>query len=341
MTAIWLLLLAVLAWPATAHAHTMGTSRGEYAVHGDEVTATLFFRAEELTQTPEEIIADTAIEADGHRCQPSKVSSAPDAPDGLRIIAHYDCGRSPARLHIHAGFLDRLPGGHAHVATVVDDAGHTTEHLTVLAQPDVDAAITGGEPASTGFLGFVRAGVEHIATGADHMLFLLGLVLLPRESEQDSRKRLRSIVLVLTAFTVGHSVSLAIATLGGIAPSARIVEPLVALSVAYVGAENLLARKDPSRRRWLITLPFGLVHGFAFASGLLIVHLPRKDLPLALVGFNLGVEIGQLVVMAIVLPCLWLVARRKPRGYDVLRRVLSAGVLVCGLGWFVQRVLQR
>jgi len=142
----------------------------------------------------------------------------------------------------------------------------------------------------------------------------------------------------LTAFTIGHSISLAIATLGGHAPSARIVEPLVALSVAYVGAENLFAKHTVAKRRWMITLPFGLIHGFAFASGLLLVRLPRKDLPVALVGFNLGVELGQLGVMLLVLPLLFLLARRE-RAYDLVRAVLSAGVLVCGLVWFVQRLL--
>jgi hypothetical protein len=149
---------------------------------------------------------------------------------------------------------------------------------------------------------------------------------------------MKAVVFVLTAFTIGHSISLAIATLGGRAPSSRIVEPLVALSVAYVGAENLFAKHTVAKRRWMITLPFGFVHGFAFASGLLLVQLPRKDLPLALVGFNLGVEAGQLGVMLLVLPLLFLLARR-PRAYDLTRAVLSVGVLACGLVWFVQRLL--
>jgi hypothetical protein len=92
------------------------------------------------------------------------------------------------------------------------------------------------------------------------------------------------------------------------------------------------------RRRWLITFPFGLVHGFAFASGLLLVGLPRKELPVALIGFNSGVELGQLGVMSLALPALFLLAR-KERAYDIVRIVLSVGVLVCGLVWFVQRVM--
>jgi hydrogenase/urease accessory protein HupE len=316
----------------------MGASRGEYAVRGDDVTATLVFRGDELTETPEQVIAGATIEADGKRCDAdlSRVSSAFDPPDGLRITGHFACAERPRHLRVHAGFLARLPGGHAHVATIVTEDGHRSEQLAVLAQPDVDVDLAA--PPSPGLLGFVRAGVAHILTGADHLLFLLGLVLLPRTHGE---KRIRAVIVVLTAFTVGHSISLAVATLGGVAPSARIVEPLVALSVAYVGAENLFARKDPLRRRWLITFPFGIVHGFAFASGLLGVGLPRSELPVALVGFNLGVELGQLGVMAIVLPPLLLLAARKPRPYDVTRVALSGVVLAAGLVWFGQRVLFR
>jgi hydrogenase/urease accessory protein HupE len=326
----WALGWAVFLLAAIALAHTTGVSRGEYVVHGDRVDATFVFRADELGLTASEVVAAMNIDADGAACAGSLDASTPDPPDGIRITAHYICGHAPIRLHVHAGFLDRLPKDHAHVATFVV-GGSRTEHLFSRSDPNADVG-------SAGFFGFIHAGIEHILTGADHLLFLLGLVLLRRDDASKRRDRVKSVVLVLTAFTVGHSISLAVATLGGLAPSARIVEPLVALSVAYVGAENLYARAPLMKRRWLVTLPFGLVHGFAFASGLLLVRLPRAELPLALLGFNLGVEIGQLVVMAIVLPLLFLLARRA-RPYDLVRVVLSAGVLACGLVWFVQRLL--
>ena len=322
-----------------AFAHALGVSKGEYAASGDDVTATLVFRADELASSglsATDVATMLTIAADGAPCRGTLEKQGPDPPDGLRVVARYACGHPPRELHLHAGFLDRLPSGHAHVATVVDSRGGRSDHLLVLAQPDLDLDL--GAPASPGLVGFVRAGVAHILTGADHLLFLLGLVLLPREVETSRRERIKALVFVLTAFTVGHSVSLAIATLGGVAPRSSVVEPLVALSVAYVGGENLFARSQRIRRRALITLPFGLVHGFAFASGLLLVHLPRTELPLALFGFNVGVELGQLGVMALVLPVLFLLARR-PRVYDLTRRALSIGVLACGLVWFVQRVL--
>ncbi len=324
---------------AFACAHTIGVSQGEYAVHGELVVATLVFRADELhlAATAAEVAGDTIILADGKRCDGKLASSKPDAPDGIRIVIDYACGHRPTHIRVHAGFLERLPGGHGHVVTLVDEAGRRSgSRLAVLASPDIDADIDALPPP--GFLGFIRAGIAHILTGPDHLLFLLGLVLLRRDAATTNRERIRALVFVLTAFTIGHSISLAIATLGGIAPSARVVEPAVALSVAYVGAENLVAKASALKRRWLITLPFGLVHGFAFASGLLIVGLPRRELPGALVGFNVGVELGQIGVMLLVLPGLLLLARRA-RAYDVVRAVLSVGVAIAGLFWFVERVL--
>ena len=323
-----LAIFAVITLVATiAAAHAIGVSRGTYAITNDGIDATFVFRQEEA---PKDLVQDTHIEADGTPCPGTLDATAFDPPDGTRVTAHFACGHRPRHLRLRAGFLERMPSGHAHVATI---AG--AEHLLVLAQMDVDVDLAA--PPSPGFIGFVRAGVEHILTGPDHLLFLLGLVLLRRD-DTPKRERMKAVVFVLTAFTIGHSISLAIATLGGRAPSARVVEPLVALSVAYVGAENLFAKHTVAKRRWMITLPFGLVHGFAFASGLLLVQLPRNELPIALVGFNLGVEAGQLGVMLLVLPLLFLLAR-KPRAYDSVRAVLSAGVLVCGLVWFVQRLL--
>jgi hydrogenase/urease accessory protein HupE len=319
--------VAIALFSTSALAHAIGVSRGTYAITNEGVDATFVFRREEA---PADVVGDTRIEADGSPCPGSLESTAPDPPDGTRFVAHFACGHRPRHLRLRAGFLERMPSGHAHVALV-----EGSEHLLVLAKMDLDVDLAA--PPSPGFAGFVRAGIEHILTGPDHLLFLLGLVLLRRD-DSSKRDRMKAVVFVLTAFTIGHSISLAIATLGGHAPSSRVVEPLVALSVAYVGAENLFAKHTVAKRRWMITLPFGLVHGFAFASGLLLVQLPRKDLPLALVGFNLGVEAGQLGVMLLVLPLLFLLAR-KARAYDVTRAVLSAGVLVCGLVWFVQRLL--
>ncbi len=330
----------LLFWARSASAHALGVSRGEYRVVSDGVDATLVFRADEIENAlgvtdrdgaARELASGLRIELGGSSCARSVTSIGDDPPDGVRIAIHFACPRGRT-LRLHADFLERLPGGHAHVAKVIDSNGARPDRLLVLASRDLDVDLAAAP--ESGFFSFLREGVFHILTGADHLLFLFGLVLFPRD-ERRNRERVRDLVFVLTAFTVGHSISLAIATLTGHAPPSRIVEPLVALSVAWVGAENLFSKRT-MRRRWLITFPFGLVHGFAFASGLLIVGLPRAELPRALVGFNLGVEAGQLAVMASVLPVLFLLAKRAV--YDRVRNALSAAVVACGLVWFVQRV---
>jgi len=176
----------------------------------------------------------------------------------------------------------------------------------------------------------LKLGVEHILTGADHLVFLLGLILVGGT--------LRSLAGVVTAFTLAHSITLALAALSIFAPSPRLVEPAIALSIAYVGVENLFVRD--ARRRWRITFPFGLVHGFGFAGALREIALPRAQVPIALVSFNLGVEIGQLAVLSVALP-LVLAARGAPwfgaRGV----KILSVAIAVGGAALFVTRLVAR
>src|SRR5262249_10086873 len=155
--------------------------------------------------------------------------------------------------------------------------------------------------AAPGLQSFFWMGIEHILTGYDHLLFLLGLVLVGG--------RLRSLALAISAFTLAHSVTLALAALGVWVPSPRLVQPTIALSIAYVGIETYFVRE--ASKRWRITMPFGLIHGFGFASALRAIGLPSGQVPTALFSFNLGVEVGQLaIVLAIVPLVLW--ARRKP-----------------------------
>ncbi len=337
-----------------ASAHVLGVSRGDYILDGNHVRAEITLRADEAAQALPGLDADgdgrvseaeidraTAalkagfleslrVTADGAPCFASLDAAELDPPEGIRLRGTYACPREPLRLQLHFGFLDRMPSAHRHLATLHLPRGEV-ETLAVLARPDLDVAVSG--ESSHGFVSLFRGGIEHILCGADHLAFLLALVL-GGVGVRKGGVRLGSLVGMLTAFTVGHSVSLAIATIGGFAPGARLVEPAVALSVAYVGAENLYARGVA--HRWLLTLPFGLVHGFAFAGGLLPLGLPRAQLPVALFAFNLGVEAGQLVVLAALLPpLLWLC---KYPIYPTAARALSAGIAIAGIAWFFQRL---
>ena len=174
----------------------------------------------------------------------------------------------------------------------------------------------------------VKLGVEHILTGYDHLVFLLGLILVGGS--------LRSLVGVVSAFTIAHSITLALAATGVLAPSPRFIEPLIALSIAYVGVENLFV-KDASRR-WRITFPFGLIHGFGFAGALREIGLPAGQVPVALVSFNLGVELGQLGVLALALPMV-LAARRAPQFGDRGVKVVSSTIALAGVVLFVVRIV--
>ena len=185
------------------------------------------------------------------------------------------------------------------------------------------------DAAPVDFKSFVFLGLEHILTGYDHLLFVLSLIALGGG--------LRYLLKVVTAFTLAHSVTLALTTLGIIALPGRIIESGIALSIAYVAAENIFSRNKSGleRSRWIITFVFGLLHGMGFAGLLGEMNLSTSSLPVALVGFNLGVELGQLVV---VIPAFLLLRwlERWKIGPQI-RWSASAFAIVAGLYWFVER----
>jgi len=177
-------------------------------------------------------------------------------------------------------------------------------------------------------------GVEHILTGHDHLLFVAGLVI--------AAFKLRELVLTVSAFTVAHSITLGLGMLGVVTPSSVAVELLIALSIAYVGYENLRARlgtpaltSAPRGRVWLVML-FGLAHGFGFAGAIADVGLPADRKLGALAFFNLGVEAGQLSVVAVLWPVLVFV-RKRPRAELVVAQLVNATLIVAGVGWTLQR----
>jgi hydrogenase/urease accessory protein HupE len=177
---------------------------------------------------------------------------------------------------------------------------------------------------------FIPAGVYHIFTGPDHVLFIVGLLLMG-----GSLLRLLSIV---TAFTIAHSITLSLAALSVINPSPRLIEPAIALSIIYVGIDNLMVGKTGRDVRAWIAFFFGFVHGFGFAGVLKEFGLPRAALGWSLFSFNFGVEIGQACIVIVVAT---LLAALRTRNLEMSRRVLVAGsvcVILAGSYWFIQRV---
>jgi hypothetical protein len=176
---------------------------------------------------------------------------------------------------------------------------------------------------------FIPSGVHHILIGPDHILFLVGLLLLGGSW--------MALVRIVTAFTLGHSVTLSLAALNVVTPPATLIEPAIALSIVFVGADNLVRGDGRDLRAW-VALVFGLVHGFGFANVLREFGLPSEALGWSLFSFNVGVEIGQLAIVLLVASMLAAVRRRS----DILGyRVAFAGsvvVIAAGTYWFVERV---
>jgi hydrogenase/urease accessory protein HupE len=244
-------------------------------------------------------------------------------------------GERPVRLSVEARLFNFLPGRHQQFLTLSDDNGKELGKKMLTPQAavcefDLSTSSVAGEPKITSFSSFLLLGVEHILTGYDHLLFLFALLLVCRS--------FASAIQIITCFTIAHSITLAAATFDVVQMSSRVVEPLIAASIVYVGVENLI-QPDGPKGRWLLTFAFGLIHGLGFAGVLrdLGIAAGKTGVAVPLVAFNLGVELGQIAVASVLLPVIWRL-RRQPM---FLRRgvsVCSALVALAGTYWFVQRV---
>ncbi len=250
-------------------------------------------------------------------------------PDRQAVQLHFRIHTPrPATLGIHAVMFpyDRL---HQTFVNVYED-GKLRQQF-VLSVDNADRTYYTGttQGAIAVIKTFVPAGIHHILIGPDHILFLIGLLLLGGGW--------KALLKIVTAFTIGHSVTLSLAALNLVTPPPTVIEPAIALSIVFVGADNLV-RGGGRDVRALIALTFGLVHGFGFANVLREFGLPREALGWSLFSFNVGVEIGQLFIVVMVATALALVRQRSE---IVGRRLAFAGSLIvvaAGTYWFVQRV---
>jgi len=345
-----------------AGAHTVGLSQAEYRVDGASVHVTWVFAGVELAaalpglgasgaltaaevsagraELERAIVDATSVRGDGASCAPRFEGASSTSGDAVEIEATYVCPRAPAAVTVDCGFFDRLPAGHRHIASITGGRG---EEELVLGASHRTFTVAGG-PSRGSFAAMVWTGIQHIWTGYDHLAFLLGLVL--------AGGRPRALVGTITAFTVAHTLTLGLAVLHVVTPRASLVEPGIALSIVYVGLENLfvLARDragplpvlwrgdEGVPARWRVAFVFGLLHGLGFASSLVELDLPRARVVPALLGFNCGVELGQLGVLAIVLPAI-LFARRDAFFRRSGTRALNVALVTAGAVWFVARVV--
>jgi len=387
--------VAVLFAVSTAGAHTRSQSHSVWEIKGAEVDLVMTIPAVEADRlsagqsAPSDERLKTYLTervyplAGAERCAVVPPVQVLAAAAGFRKYDFTFKCSTPNNLQIHSGaFFDLVPS-HTNFAQVQNAlTGEFTEQLITVEHQTVE--VTGGEGSrlkSARFAEFIRLGVMHIFTGVDHMSFLLGLVLISR--------RLRDLVFVVTGFTIGHSLTLALAVTGVLRPHAEYIDALVALTIALIGAENIVVQtqkptpvalavggslalmallqwlgfgglpsllllgaglftanylmisgrlRDAGRLRILITLVFGLIHGFGFAADLLELQLPPERLAELLVGFNVGVEIGQLILVVGATLLVASLARYKlalPRPMVV--DVASAFLVGLGVFWFVSR----
>jgi hypothetical protein len=211
--------------------------------------------------------------------------------------------------------------------------GTTSTQLIRPPRPWFELAAPRGALATAGV--FLAQGIEHILLGVDHLLFVLGLLAIVRTTWM--------LVKTITAFTVAHSITLAIATFGVAGVPAAPLNAAIALSILFLGPEIVRAWRGQTsftiRHPWVVAFAFGLLHGFGFASGLTALGLPRAEIPLALLAFNVGVELGQLAFVALILLLV--------RAFKVLQmhwpravRLLPAYVVgSLGAFWTIQRVV--
>jgi hypothetical protein len=340
--------LATVAGSPGAYGHTGGsTGYAGIAVSGNAIRYSLTLSPPDLpAAVAEELVRARSGRSDsrerligyikdkihlddrGRRCEPAQgfVEIPGGDVESVTIAVDFACASPVSDLHIRDDLFDVLGRDH-HTLAKVQWAGGVQQ---LAFEPGArEGRVTIGGPAPTHAEGsFVVLGVEHILTGYDHLLFLAALLL--------RGGRLGSLLKIITAFTVAHSLTLALAVSGLVVLPGRLIEPLIAASIVWVAAENLLVRKGPPHR-WRVAFVFGLVHGFGFASILAPLSLPAGGLAWALFGFNLGVEAGQALVVVALLPVLaWM--RGKP-WERVVVSTASIAVAVMGLVWLVERLL--
>ncbi len=181
---------------------------------------------------------------------------------------------------------------------------------------------------------YLDLGIEHILLGVDHLLFVLGLLLIVRGPWM--------LIKTITAFTLAHSLTLALATLGLVDVPARPVDAAIALSIVFLAAEILHARQGRAGLTyhwpWLIAFAFGLLHGLGFANALTAVGLPQAEIPLALLFFNLGVEIGQLLFVGLFLSFSWAFRRLEIAWPARLEPLPAYAIGTVASFWFMERV---
>jgi hydrogenase/urease accessory protein HupE len=346
----WALALALLVFPSRAIAHPVPFSYVDIRLERDalEVTVVMhvFDVAHELNVEPPEALLDgDAARARADTIQRIVLSRLSFSIDGQRVDVEWSgpdvladrqslrfrgtsrLARAGGVVNVRAALFPYDPA-HQTFLNVYEDGRLATQAILDRAHGQFDYFTGTRQGVLAVIWRFLRAGFHHILIGPDHLLFLVGLLLLGGT--------FRRLLVVVTAFTLAHSLTLSLAALNIVTPPARIIEPAIALSIVYVGIDNLLVREGRDVRAW-IAFAFGFIHGFGFANVLREMEVPARALGWSLGAFNVGVELGQIVVVVVVAGTLTALRSRSP---EAGRRLAFAGsclVIAAGAFWFVQR----
>lgn len=307
--------------------------------------------------------------AHGHEIRPGYLELKEASPDTFEVVWKMPVRRTlpakldptlpphctevnPVRTYPAAGATIRrwsvaCPGGLAGHPVAIDGLENSiTDVLVRIERTDGGTQVERLEPSRTSLVvadtpggwnvawTYLVLGVEHILLGIDHLLFVLALLIIVRGW--------RRLVATITAFTLAHSITLAAATLGLVEVSQQPVEAVIALSILFVAAEIVHGRQGrvglTERLPWLVAFTFGLLHGFGFAGALAEVGLPEQSIPLALLCFNVGVEIGQLLFVAAVLVVVALVRALRASALPRIEITATYAIGTLAAFWTIERV---
>ncbi|HYA38001.1 MAG TPA: HupE/UreJ family protein [Candidatus Methylomirabilis sp.] len=329
--------------PAAAHARIGSVSHAVVTVTGDTIDYYLDLPPPVLSLLHDNIGDDPNELTDYFRtelrvttwdsdCPLTRLKPSPPLPSGNRIFELlFQCPRPIADLTINSSLFLDLDESHTQFARLAPpDSPKAVLHEAVLTASNevfhVADVRTGGSASFERAWAFLMLGIEHLLTGYDHILFLLTVVV--GISFIESLK-------AVTSFTLAHSITMALGFLGAVSLPDSVVEPLIAATVIYVAFENVM--RANIRRRWMWTFFFGLIHGLGFVGALKQITVSRQELVLSLASFNVGIELGQLMILALAV-----LALRYVRGFpwfSAFNRSFSAGVGLLGFVWLGQRIL--
>ena len=351
---IYVLLLPVLFFAAEAWAHKLNTSYANIVVRPDTLMlrlriddfdmkqlgldtnsdGTMFYEEMEagLPAVGNFTSRNFSVSVNGEAVPliAGNADVSPDNKGNIFAVLYFGAplSNAPKQVDVEVGFFEKFGEDHKCIAKVL------------LPGKPLEQAVFSSDEASQSFyterekslfeqaVNFIWLGVEHILIGYDHILFLLALIVVGGQ--------LKGLVKIVTAFTVAHSITLCLAALEIVMLPAQWIEAGIALSIAYVALENIWLQR--SEHRWVLTFIFGLVHGFGFANVLRELGLPTKGLVVSLLSFNVGVELGQVAIVALLFPgILWL-------NNQVFKKQVVWGIsgliLLFGVGWFIERVFE-